>query len=89
MKILLETKKKIVKNISINMLLHDLSGDTPEETINILTTVFCLALQEAISYKISIDELNKDDTNEFIYRAFGASMSSQEQAREQMLDEYA
>lgn len=85
----MKTKKKIVKHINIDTLLHDLCGNTPEETINILITVFCLALEEAIAYKIEMDELDKDEGNEFIYRAFGASMRSQEQSREEMLDTYA
>lgn len=89
MQSLLKTKKKIVKHINIDTLLHDLCGDTPEETINILITVFCLGLEEAIAYKITMDELDKDSANEFIYRAFGASLTSQEKAREEMLDEYA
>ena len=89
MQSLLKTKKKIVKHINIHALLHDLCGGTPEETINILITVFCLALEEAIAFKITMDELDNDASNEFIYRAFGASMRSHEQAREEMLDQYA
>lgn len=43
-------------------------------------------MTEAVAYKITIDELNREDANEFINRAFGASIRSHELAQEEMLE---
>lgn len=63
-----------------------LCGDTPEETINTIITMFCCCLVEAVAYKINIDKLNSEDTKDIIRSAFGASIRSHELAQQEMLE---
>lgn len=67
-------------------MLHELCGDTPEETINNFITIFCACLTEAIVYKIAVDELNGDEAKDFIHSVFGASISSQQLAKNEILE---
>lgn len=70
----------------IDSILHELCGDTPEETINIIISVFCCCLVEALAYKINVDELNDEDSKDMIRSTFGASIRSHQLAQEEMLE---
>lgn len=66
--------------------MHQLTEETPEETINTIINVFCLCLVEAIAYKINTDETNEYESKELIRMAFGASIKSHKLAEEEMLE---
>lgn len=70
----------------INHLLHELTADTPDGTINNIISVFCGCLTEAISYKLDIEALGAQEAKDFIRMAIGASIKSHEIAREELME---
>ena len=66
-------------------ILHDLTADTPDATINNIIRVFCACLIEAIAYKIVVEELETEEAKDFIRKAIGASISSHHIAQDDLL----